>query len=293
MGYLFILFSVTANAAKAASSKFVSKSINSLRSNICFNGARNALCCIIALGMAMALDFNGIKSLSWQEIAICTVSGSAMVLFTISWTFAVRGEAYMLVSAFNSANFIIPCVVGILFLDEKVTVAKGISVLLIVCALYLMVGHNLKIKGTLTPKAFITLLTVMLSSGINNTMQKLYSVTVDGKNVAYYTFYTFFVAAVIMLFSVAFFKDNGRAFGCINLYTSKHLAIMSVGMFLATYFQSLAAKTLDAIILYPTVNALSLIAGSLMSALLFKEKITPKCIIGIILVFSALMLSKF
>jgi drug/metabolite transporter (DMT)-like permease len=289
---LFILLSVTANAAKAASSKFASKSINSLRSNICFNGVRNALCCIIALGMALAFDFNGIKSLSWQEVQICTVSGVAMVLFTLSWTFAVRGEAYMLVSAFNSSNFIIPCVVGILFLGEKVTVTKGISVLMIVCALYLMVGHNLKIKGRLTPKAFITLLVIMLSGGINNTMQKLYSVSIDEKNVAYYTFYTFFVAAVIMLFSVAFFKDNGESFGCINLYTSRHLAIMSVGMFLATYFQSFAAKTLDTIILYPTVNALSLIAGSIMSALLFKERITTRCIVGIILVFSALMLSK-
>lgn len=292
MGYLFILFSVTANAAKAASSKFVSKSINSLRSNICFNGARNALCCIIALGMAMALDFNGIKSLSWQEIAICTVSGIAMVLFTISWTFAVRGEAYMLVSAFNSANFIIPAAVGISFLGEKLTETKIISVLFIVVALYLMVGHNLKIKGKLTLRGVSTLFILMLSSGINNTMQKLYAVTIEGKDVAYYTVYTFFVASVIMIFAVIILKNEREGLNCINLRNFKHLIIMSVGMFAATYFQSLAAKRIDAVILYPTLNALSLIAGSLMSAILFKEKITKRCIFSMILVFFALLLSR-
>lgn len=292
MGYLYILFSVAANTAKAASSKYASRSIDSLKSNVCFNGMRNALCCVFALVLALILDFNGIRSISPRELVICAVSGIAMAVFTLSWTFAVRGEAYMMVSAFNSANFIIPCVVGIAFLEERRTVAKAISVILIAFALYLMLGHNFSIKGRLTKKAWVTLFVLLLSGGINSAMQKLYSVTVEGKSVAYYTLYTFFFAAVIMLPAALFFKDGKKAFKCINAPAARHLIIMSVGMLLATYFQSLAAKRLDAIILYPTVNALSLIAGSLMSALLFRERITKRCIGGVVLVFSALMLSR-
>ena len=80
--------------------------------------------------------------------------------------------------------------------------------------------------------------------------------------------------------------------GVFNGRSIKHLTVMSMGMLLATYFQTLAARLLDAIILYPTVNALSLIAGGLMSSLLFKERLTWRCILGTAIVFFALMLSR-
>ena len=134
-------------------------------------------------------------------------------------------------------------------------------------------------------------MTVLVSGGINSTMQKLYSITVIGKSAAYYTFYTFIVAGCVMLLIAAFMKADARG-RVINRASSKHLAVMSAGMFLATYFQTLAARSLDAMILYPTVNALSLIAGSVMSSLLFKERMTVRCILGTLIVFFALLLSR-
>ena len=196
----------------------------------------------------------------------------------------------MLVSTFNSANFIIPCAVGIAFLSERFTLGKALALILIAFAILLLVGHNLKIKGRLTPRSVLTLLLVLVSGGVNSTMQKLYSITVTEKSAAYYTFYTFLVAGALMLVISAFMKAD--ACGVFNGRSIKHLTVMSVGMLLATYFQTLAARLLDAIILYPTVNALSLIAGSVMSSLLFKERLTWRCILGTAIVFFALMLSR-
>ena len=68
---------------------------------------------------------------------------------------------------------------------------------------------------------------------------------------------------------------------------------MAIGNFASTYFQSVAAKTVDSIILYPMFNALILIAGGIVSAVLFKEKFTKSCLVGLILVFVALILSSY
>lgn len=71
------------------------------------------------------------------------------------------------------------------------------------------------------------------------------------------------------------------------------MIIMSGSLFAVSLFQSLAAKTVDAIILYPLISGLSLAAGSIMSAILFKEKPDRNSIIGVLLVLSAVVLSKF
>ena len=71
-----------------------------------------------------------------------------------------------------------------------------------------------------------------------------------------------------------------------------YIIFMAVGLFCSSYFQTLAAKTVDAIVLYPMTCALSLVAGSSMASIFFKEKFTKDSIIGIILVFIALIVSK-
>ena len=55
---------------------------------------------------------------------------------------------------------------------------------------------------------------------------------------------------------------------------------MTVGLFCSSYFQTLAAKTVDAIVLYPMTCALSLIAGSSMASIFFKENFTKDSVIS-------------
>ena len=68
---------------------------------------------------------------------------------------------------------------------------------------------------------------------------------------------------------------------------------MGLALFATSYFQTCAAKEVDAIILYPLLNALNLIGGSSMASLIFREKMSRDSVIGIVLVFGALLFSKF
>lgn len=293
MGYLFIVLAVAANAAKGASSKFVSGKIATTRQNALFNFARNILCAAFALITVFIADRGNFFTVYSIEILLCGISGAAMALFTFCWIFAVKSDAYMLVSACSSASFIIPCVFGFLLLKETLTFTKLIAFFIIVVALFFLLRHNFALKGKITLPQAILLLLVFFTSGINQAMQKIYAVNITDKNVAYYTFYTFSFAALILIFAIPFIKrDASKECGFLVIKNSGYLLVMAVGNFLSTYFQGIAAKSVDSIILYPVLNALSLIAGSLMSSLLFKEKLTKSCFIGLILVFSALILSR-
>ena len=65
---------------------------------------------------------------------------------------------------------------------------------------------------------------------------------------------------------------------------------MAVCLFANSYFKSLAAQYLDAVKLYPLNQGSAVVLSLLMSPMLFKEKITAKCIIGIALSFVALLM---
>ena len=69
-----------------------------------------------------------------------------------------------------------------------------------------------------------------------------------------------------------------------------YVAIMSVCLFANSFFKTLAANYLTAAKLYPLNQGMSLVIASVMATVLFKEKMTVKCIIGMILAFSALIL---
>ena len=294
MGYVFVLLAIFANVAKGASSKFVSGNISTVRQNSIFNGVRNVLSMIIALFTVLAVDASSFFTFHPIELVLCGVSGLSMAVFTITWIFAIKGEAYMLVSACSSASFIVPCIFGLLVFKESVSLFEFIAFLIIVLAIAFLLRYNFTLNGRLKIKDAVLLFLVFLSSGLNNAMQKAYTVEVIDKNVGYHTFYTFAFAALFMLLAAPLFK-SANATPCKNIVKSnfKFLLIMAFGNFFANYFQGLAAKTVDAIVLYPLISALSLIAGSFMAAVMFKERVTKNCVIGVVLVGIALILSRF
>ena len=69
-----------------------------------------------------------------------------------------------------------------------------------------------------------------------------------------------------------------------------YVLVMAVCLFLNSYFKTVAAKYLTATQIYPLNQGGSVILSMLMSALLFREKINTKCILGVVFSFIALIL---
>ena len=67
---------------------------------------------------------------------------------------------------------------------------------------------------------------------------------------------------------------------------------MSVALFLNSYFKALATRYLPSAQVYPIYQAGAMILGTAMSALCFKERVTLRCAIGLVLAFAAILLLK-
>ena len=67
-------------------------------------------------------------------------------------------------------------------------------------------------------------------------------------------------------------------------------SLAALALYLVTYFQTVAAKGISATVMYPVVNGLTLVAGTLMSVFFFGEKLKRESIAGIVLVFIAMIL---
>ena len=92
---------------------------------------------------------------------------------------------------------------------------------------------------------------------------------------------------------VAAFFLLGKGSGTPILQTVKkivlYIAIMTICLFANSYFKTLAATKLDSARLYPLNQGAALILSMGMSALFFREKVTPKAILGIALAFAGLL----
>lgn len=296
-GYIFILLSVLFNAAKGYSSKRVSATLDTTYKNFSFNIIRLLISFLFALVVALIGKGDFFK-VGRQELLICIIAGISMAGFACLWQVTIRSKAYMLASACSSASFVLPVLFGLVFWNEKLTLTTAFSILLIIVALIFLLRYDSKLNGKISIKEIICLAFLLISQGTMQCAQKMYALHATEKDSSIYNLYMFLFATCAATAFLLFIRKDGlkeetvnkRAFDCKNLI---YLVIMSGSLFAVSLFQSLAAKTVDAIILYPLISGLSLAAGSVMSAIMFKEKPDKNSVIGVILVLFAVILSKF
>ena len=125
--------------------------------------------------------------------------------------------------------------------------------------------------------------------------QKLFVHEVKDGSVSVFNFYTYLFSAATLLVIYAFLslkqkkseggKRDKKLLGKMSIY----ITVMSVCLFLNSYFKTMAAITVPSAILYPCTQGIALVLSTLMSAVFFKEKLTAKCIIGVIITFIGLL----
>ena len=100
-----------------------------------------------------------------------------------------------------------------------------------------------------------------------------------------FNFYTYLFATIILCgvyFAIGKKGETQKADfkGLVWL-----ILLVAVCLFANSYFKTLAAGRLDAILLYPLLQGSSLVLSTVLSAVFFKEKITLKAVVGILLAF--------
>lgn len=290
MGYLFLIVASILGIIKGYCGKRVSTRISKTTDAIFSNLFRMLLCSAIGVISIIISDGFLTFNIGYTGLIISILSGISNAAFVVSWLFAVKYGAYMMVDVFLSLGLSVPIALCAIIFNEKIDWNHYLGFVLLIVSVIILCSYNNNIKGKLTPKLTILLLLCSLSSGFSSFSQKWFVKYSGGNLVSSFNFYTYLVASLVLF--ICYVLSNKEKQKQENSFKIKsviaYIFVMSVALFFNSYLLTLAASILPAIVLYPLSTGLSLTLSAAMSSVVYKEKLSTKCIIGIILAFISL-----
>lgn len=290
MGYLYLGFALLAGVTKGYCGKQTGSHTKGYRGALLANAVRMLLCIIIGF---LLLVFSGELSALAPKgnlFPIAALSGLATAVFVVTWLMAVRKSAYMMLDVFLMLGVLIPILASNIFFHEAIRLGQWLGIALLFGAVVLMCSYHNAIKERLSISSLLLLLLCGAANGVADFSQKLFVKTIEGGSVAAFNLYTYLFAAIVLgLLLLAPQKEKVASKGDLKRIFG-YLSLMAICLFANSFFKTLAARNLPAVVLYPLNQGCALILSSLMASVLFKERLTLKAILGILLSFVALLI---
>jgi drug/metabolite transporter (DMT)-like permease len=258
----------------------------------------------IPLGFIFVLFDGGMSALkvSTDLLLISAFAGITTGVMLITWLLAVQKSAYSAMDAFLSVSVLVPIVLSCIFYKETVSLSQGIGLVLLFGAVILMSLYTNQIKQKLGLSAILLLLTMSLFNGLADFSYKLFDHRAPNVPASVFNFYIYIFCAISLLvfFFCAKQKPSVEEESELEpLQPTKekdldkrklvYIAVMAAAQFCYSYFKTLAASRLSSVELFPLQQGAAITLSLLMSAVFFKEKIKPLCIVGLIVLFAGLL----
>ena len=291
MGYFFLLIALLLGWVKGFFGKKASEYTHGFSDAIFANIVRMLVCTTIGGIIILAADGPEALLPSVKLLLFSALSGISTAMFVVMWLVCIKRSAYMMLDIFLMLGGLIPLIVSSIFFDENIKPTQWFGFCVLVIAVILMCAYNNSIKAKITLPTFLLLVVCGIANGIADSSQKLFIKNIPDGSAAAFNLYTYVFAAIILTISYAVVRKPATAPKVLNLKKiSGYILIMGICLFANSYFKTLAAGYLSAVLLYPLNQGCALILSAVMSASLFKEKLTPKAVIGIIAAFAGLLI---
>lgn len=294
MGYLFLALALLAGSTKGYCGKKTSGFVREYKDAMFTNFVRMVLCILISFLLLALSGRLSLLAVDLNVVLITLLSGVTTSVFVVAWLLAVRRGAYMMLDVFLMLGVIVPLLLSGFLFDEKIRLNQWAGLLVLLVAVVIMCSYNNQIKEKMSLKSLGLLVLCGIANGLTDFSQKLYVKTVADSSAAVFNFYTYIFSALVLLVFYLGAKVTDKTGSSSETDVLRrvggYVAVMSVCLFLNSYFKTMAAGILPSAILYPLSQGASLILSSFMSMLFFKEKLTAKCITGIALSFAGLLI---
>lgn len=302
MGVLLISLALIGGLIKGFSGKGISRDVESLSDGFTVNIIRSCFCTVISLAILLISAGPSALALDGASLVVCLASSVFMCVFAVAWLYAYKSEAYVFLSVFTMLGSVLTALLSHFIYGDELKITRIIGMAVLFVAVYITSLYNKNIKGKMTTKGVITLILGASGAALADFMQKVF--TKEGLGSAYaFNFYTYALMLLpqLILLLIIFYCRARRspkrltAGDLLNkkLFDRRHViicAMIAVGLYLNSLSKTLATEYVPSTQLYPTLQALNLIASAILAAILFKEKITAKSAIGISVALGAVLL---
>ena len=242
------------------------------------------------LGLATAIIFfivNNFK-LSFSPYSAFT----AMLMSTLVMTYNIIGFRILrqgsmaIYSLFlMTGGMVLPYIWGLVFLNESFSAVRTIGLIIIIVGVSLsnFSGEQINLKQ------ICMCLAVFVLNGFVSIISKMHQIEINYQCVSTIEFvilggiFKFFIAGFLFL---TFKNREGQRCEKNNFSKSLIVIILSAVIGGTAYFLQLyGAKSLPATLLYPFITGGSIVFSTLIGAVLFKEKLSRKLIISVVVCF--------
>ena len=272
-----------------------------------YGGYYNLLSALFSLITLAIVGFHGFD-FSTILCALATAICLAVELFASLE--ALKGASLIVNQMFSVGALFIPCIVGIFFFDEPMSIWQWVGLLLFIVAMYFMVAptqdKEKKTSSKISIKTVVMLLLTLVAGGGTMVAQKAFAKVVENGNVAMYSFLMFALNAIILYtcYGVLNFRDR-KNFEAVEMKEEKKETnkltkvllvcglILAFAVFVVNALVTELGKSVDSAILFSVSYAISISITILVSSIYYKERITWKNIIGVILCVGALAIINF
>lgn len=291
LGYIFLSVSLLAGGAKGYFGKKTGGLIRGYKDSILANILRMLLC--TAIGFLVVLIGGNVSRLAVtpELLLISALSGVSTSVFVVTWLVSVKKSAYMMLDVFLMLGVLVPILLGKALFEESVTLLQWCGIAVLILSAIIMCSYNNSIKEKLTVPSVLTLLLCGTANGVTDFSQKLFVKRFAEVPIAIFNVYTYiFSSATLLLCYLILSPKQENVQKPVFRKLFGYIGLMAVCLFAASYFKTAAAQYLDSALLYPLSQGAGLILSSAMSAVLFREKLTAKCLIGLAIAFIGLLM---
>ena len=234
----------------------------------------------------LAVAFSGQWTLFPKDAGLPTtllLGGICGVLFLSSfmllqWNVSRNGVA--LPATFMKLGVLVPTLLSALVFGEELTLLRILGVIVAVAAILLMQDKAQKEAGG----SMLGLIALLLSGGLSDFMSKLYEELGAPNLKDQFLLYTFLVALILSVVLCLIRKESlcwqDVLFG----------VLLSVPNYLSTRFLLLSLNHLPAVVVFPSFSAGTIVLATLAGILLFKEKLTTRKGLALVVILAALVL---
>lgn len=312
MAYLFLGINLFMKFIQTFFNKKTSDSLSGTAAYLAYGAYRYIFCTLLALAL---VAFSGGAAASYTPMAFFSsgLAAAALAVNLICTLEAMKSGAIVLCTLVGGAGLLLPCIAGILWFGEPMSVWQFAGIALLFVSAYLLVGYS---KGLYTKFSFKTLLLLigsMLSNGLIMVAQKLFSLYVEDGSASVFSMLMFAMASACYIVGLLAYLVHERSHNSRRNQRDSTVqadtmpirrqplapallgygAILSVALLAINQLSTELGRMLPSAILFSVNDGGGTIISAVTAAIFFREKLTPRAVAGIGIGISALLVINF
>jgi drug/metabolite transporter (DMT)-like permease len=206
------------------------------------------------------------------------------IMYSISKTVMLRGyekTSVAFITLCHASGMILPCVIGHFFWSEKLSAISVLGIALAIISIVLLKGGKEKTKKFNLKGCILGFIIFLTSAGVM-IAQKLMGIYFSEQSISAYNFYSFAVPFLIICCFVRPEQLSGgeksnKKLACVCALGS------AVSLCIISFVMTGLSGRVPSVILFPLFNGLGIIFVCIGSVFAFKEKLTAKKLVGLVL----------